>query len=356
MRSKDIYRRCPSVKKRIIALSTTAALLSTIFVTPASASTYTVKKGDTLTKIANKFNVTTQTLKKLNKLTSDKLLVNQKIETSASIAKKSGQATVTLAQTKTQTYTVVAGDTLTKIANKLNLTLAELKELNPKLTNKVYIGSTIHVSKTASKAVIDIPNATKTKLPSSTYTVEPGDSLSTIAKKTNTSIAELKVLNKLTSSTIKIGQTLKIGNAIRGVNKATSAMIESTNVSISPKIDSVISEAKKVIGTPYVWAGTNPGGFDCSGLVYYSFKQAGYEISRHSASTYYNLGDSITSPKAGDLIFFATGSNRASINHMGIYLGNDQFIHASSSKGVQISSLTTPYYQDKLIGYKRLAL
>ena len=79
------------MKKRIIALSTTAALLSSFFVTPAFASTYTVKKGDTLAKIAKKYDVSIDELIKLNELESDKILVNQKLITSASTAKKAGQ-------------------------------------------------------------------------------------------------------------------------------------------------------------------------------------------------------------------------------------------------------------------------
>ena len=162
-------------------------------------------------------------------------------------------------------------------------------------------------------------------------------------------------MNKLTSDTIKIGQKLKVGKAISGIITTTSAMIEPTNKSdVVPEIDAVISEANKVIGTPYLWAGATPAGFDCSGFVYYAFKQAGYEISRQSATNYYSLGKDISSPKKGDLVFFATGSNKSNINHMGIYLGNNEFIHSSSSKGVQISSVTSSYYQSKLIGFKKL--
>ncbi len=345
------------MKKRIIALSTTVALLSSFFATPASASTYIVKKGDTLAKIAKKYDLTVSALKKVNKLKSDKLLVNQKLVTTASSAKKAEKDTVTIDETKTKTYTIVAGDTLTKIANKHHLTLAELKELNPKLSSKIYVGKTVIISKTASKTVIDLPSTTKSKttLSSYTYTVVTGDSLSKIAKKASTTVSALKAMNKLTSDTIKIGQKLKIGKDISGTITTTSAMVEPNNLNVVPEIDTVISEAKKLIGTPYLWAGATPAGFDCSGFVYYAFKQAGYDISRHSAASYYSLGKSISSPTKGDLVFFATGSNKSNINHMGIYLGNDEFIHSSSSKGVQISSVTSPYYQSKLVGFKRLA-
>ena len=200
-------------------------------------------------QIAKKYDLTVQTLKKLNQLKSDTLLVNQKLVTSASSAKKAGQATVTIDQTKTKTYTIVVGDTLTKIANKHNLTLAELKELNPKLANKIYIGKTLIVSQTASKTVIDLPSLTKPKattLPSNTYVVVTGDSLSKIAKKTNTTVAELKTFNKLTSDTIKLGQKLKIGKSVSGTITTTPAMIEPANSDLVPEMDSVISEAKKV--------------------------------------------------------------------------------------------------------------
>ena len=151
-----------------------------------------------------------------------------------------------------------------------------------------------------------------------------------------------------------MGQTLKIGKAVKGTIVTTSASIEPTNETPTVgNIDTVISEAKKVIGTPYLWAGSTPDGFDCSGFVYYAFKQAGYDITRHSAASYYNLGEKVTSPKKGDLVYFAIGSDKTKINHMGIYLGDNQFIHASSSKGVMINDVTSTYYASKLVGYNR---
>ena len=342
------------MKKSIFALSTAVTLLSTIFVSPASASTYTVKKGDTLTKIAKKYHITVQQLKKLNQLKSDQVKINQKLITSTS-AIKAGQATVTIENEKTSTYTVVAGDTLTKIANKYNLTLDELKKLNPKVSNQIYAGETLIISKTTNKTIIDLPKeATKVTGSTNTYIVTNGDSLSKIAKKFNTTVAELKAVNNLKSDTIKIGQKLKIENPISGIITTTSAAYESTNSGTDPQINTVIAEAKKVMGTPYSWAGTSPSGFDCSGLVYYAFKQAGYDVSRQSASTYYSLGQNVSTPKPGDLVFFATGSNKSVINHMGIYLGSNEFIHASSSNGVEINSVTNSYYQSKLIGFKKL--
>ncbi|USK59543.1 C40 family peptidase [Peribacillus asahii] len=281
------------MKKSIVAFSA-AALLSGLFVSSASASTYTVKKGDTLTKIAKKYDLTVNKLKELNNLKSNTIYVNQKLVTSTSKAKKettAAKATVSIKNEKIATYKVVAGDTLTKIANKHNLTLGELKQLNNLSSTVIKVGDTLIVSSSSTETIIDLPEEKKP----SANTYENG-----------------------------------------------------------PSIDKVIAEAKKVLGTPYSWAGSTPAGFDCSGFVYYAFKQAGYSISRHSSSTYYALGKKVSSPQRGDLVFFATGSNRSVINHLGIYLGDNQFIHASSSKGVMISSVNSSYYKSRLIGYKKL--
>jgi len=279
------------VKKSIVAFSA-AALLSGLFVSSASASTYTVKKGDTLTKIAKKYDLTVKKLKELNNLKSNTIYVNQKLVTSKKET-TAAKATVSVKNEKTTTYKVVAGDTLTKIANKHNLTLGELKQLNNLSSTVIKVGDTLIVSSSSPEMIIELPKETKSS--ANTYETEN-----------------------------------------------------------DPSIEKVIAEAKKVIGTPYSWAGSTPAGFDCSGLVYYAFKQAGYSISRHSSSTYYALGKKVSSPQRGDLVFFATGSNRSVINHLGIYLGDNQFIHASSSKGVMISSVNEAYYKSRLIGYKKL--
>lgn len=350
------------MRKFLFALSTTA-LLSSFIISPASASSsYIVKKGDTLSKIAKKQHTTVQQLKKINKLKSDKIHTNQKLIISTATVKQAGQATsISMDRTQTATYIAVPGDTLTKIANKHHLTVAKLKELNPKLakTDKVYVGQTLVVSKTTNNMVIDLPTSSKEKTKAQvesthsfgTYIVVKGDTLSKIAKQTNTTIAELKALNHIKSNTILVGQKLKIGKPTNGT-VSTTAFEGSSNNS---QINKVISEAKKVMGTPYVWAGVTPEGFDCSGLVYYSFKQAGYNITRQTAASYYYQGKKVSTPKSGDLVFFATSSSKTAVTHMGIYLGDNQFIHSSTSDGVTISTVTSPYYKSRLIGYKSLA-
>lgn len=108
----------------------------------------------------------------------------------------------------------------------------------------------------------------------------------------------------------------------------------------------LLSIAKKYIGVPYVYGGTTPNGFDCSGYTHYVFNKAGIALNR---SLYIQLSDSIIVAKEdlqpGDLIIFSyTGRNGSFASHIGMYVGNNQVIHASSSRGVTISNLDSAYY------------
>lgn len=349
------------MKKSIVAFST-LAILSSTFVSPALANSYTVKSGDTLTKIAQKHKTTVKELKLLNNLKSDMLKVNQKIITSkaktTTTTTTSTKASVSVEKTKNTTYTIVSGDTLTKIANKHNLTLAELKKLNNISSDTIYAGHKLIVSSSKTTTTIDLPTSAKpanvTSKPetiSDTYIVVKGDTLSKIAQKANITVAELKRINSLSSDIIRIGQKLSL---VKSANTASTVTSTDKVVVSDNKVETLVSEAKKLIGTPYSWAGSSPSGFDCSGFIYYTFKKAGYEVSRLSSSTYYDMGKKVTSPQSGDLIFFATGSSKYVVSHMGIYLGDGQFIHASSSKGIEINNISNSYYKSKIVGYRSL--
>ena len=120
------------------------------------------------------------------------------------------------------------------------------------------------------------------------------------------------------------------------------------------KVSAIISTAKKYIGVPYKFGGTTPKAFDCSGYLQYVFAQNGLTIPR-TADEQFKLGlrtMSSSQLEPGDLVFFTTYEPGAS--HCGIYLGNDQFIHASSSRGVRIDSLSNSYWQPRYIGGKHI--
>lgn len=135
--------------------------------------------------------------------------------------------------------------------------------------------------------------------------------------------------------------------------KATTKTSRGTTSAASSKAAGVINTAKSFMGVPYVWGGTTPGGFDCSGFIQYVLGKHGISVPR-TAAEQYNVGTSVSKSnlRVGDLVFFTT--YKPGPSHLGFYLGNQQFIHASSSKGVTISSLTSDYYASRYIGARRV--
>ncbi len=115
----------------------------------------------------------------------------------------------------------------------------------------------------------------------------------------------------------------------------------------------VVQTSMQYMGVPYVFGGTSPSGFDCSGYVRYVFAQAGISLPRMADEQYYSTTPISTAElRAGDLVFFSTYTYGPS--HVGIYLGDGQFIHASSSYGVSIASLSGSYWTATYIGARRV--
>ncbi len=119
--------------------------------------------------------------------------------------------------------------------------------------------------------------------------------------------------------------------------------------------EQIVAFAKQYMGVPYVWAGSSPSGFDCSGFVSYVFKSNGYQTNRTAAAIYQNgVAVDKSELQPGDAVFFASSSQ--AIGHVGIYIGDGQFIHASSGAGyVTINSLDESYYSRMYVGARRIA-
>ncbi|PFI30425.1 peptidase P60 [Bacillus thuringiensis] len=118
---------------------------------------------------------------------------------------------------------------------------------------------------------------------------------------------------------------------------------------------SIVSFAQSLKGKPYRTAGTTPAGFDCSGFVYYVLKNTGHNIQRMSVAGYWSTMTKTSNPQPGDLVYFSdtTGPGKG-LTHMGIYLGNGQFISAETEKtGVRISSVSNSYWSKHLKGYSK---
>lgn len=111
------------------------------------------------------------------------------------------------------------------------------------------------------------------------------------------------------------------------------------------------SSALRFLGTPYVFGGTSTSGFDCSGYTQHVFAMLGISIPRTADAQFYAGRPAVGGPQVGDLVFFQTYEPGPS--HVGIYLGNNHFVHASSH-GVMVSSLSDPYWAPKYLGAKRL--
>ncbi len=162
-------------------------VIPSISVSPEVSDTYIVQKGDSLWSIANKFNMTVSELKNLNNLTNNLLSIGQVLKIKDSYS--NGETT----------YTVQKGDSLWVIANKYGITTEELKSYNNLKSNLLSIGQVLKIpqGKTSTENI---------------YTVKKGDSLWTIANRYNTTVEKIKVLNNLTSNLLSIGQQLKIPN------------------------------------------------------------------------------------------------------------------------------------------------
>ena len=194
---------------------------------PTTTTTYTVVKGDYLSTIANKYGVTVAQLKSWNNLSSDLILIGQKLKVNAttSVASTNTVSTSTASTTNTTkntaastttttTYTVVKGDYLSKIANKYGVTVAQLKSWNNLSSDLILIGQRLKVNAITSVASIastTTVSTTTTTTSGKTYTVKKGDSLWKIAQAHGLSVSALKSVNQLSADILLIGQTLKLG-------------------------------------------------------------------------------------------------------------------------------------------------
>lgn len=265
-------------------------------------------------------------------------------------------------------YKVVKNDSLWAISKKYGVSISSLKKANSLSGNIIYVGQTLKIpssSKTTSfKSTTKTSTSSKTAAvkatatSSTTYKVAKGDTLWSIAKKYGVSVSALQKANNLSSSLIYIGQSLKLASSLtsyttNGVTKSTttSSTTKSTTKSTTTKSSTSTSKtavsqaptsikrssttassanitayALTFLGVPYVWGGTTPSGFDCSGYVQYVYSHFGINVGRTTYTQQYaGTKISVASAQAGDLYFWGS---YGSAYHVAIALGGGQYVMA----------------------------
>jgi len=368
---------------------------------------YIIKKGDTLFTIARKHHTTTKEIREANNLKKGEILQlgrELKVPINTYFSGLAG-------------YLIQSGDTLFTIARAHKTTIAEVREANDLEKGAVLaVGQLLKVpqntynpnqpNETSQRVVtptVVVKKEKKKSIKLVEYEIVSGDTLSTISRDYSVEMDRLRELNNLKKGAIlRIGEELKLPYSRTIARKVKLAKIKRDRQSSqnrivvasnssnsnerevkvsqrnkrkskkynlgdiffshlnksSSKSNKIISLAKKKLGRKYVWGATGKRNtFDCSGLTTYVYKQNGINLPRRAiAQSKVGKKISRSNLKKGDLIFFDTSHRkRGYVNHVGIYIGNNKFIHASSAKKkVVITSLNKPFYSQRFRGGRRL--
>jgi cell wall-associated NlpC family hydrolase len=283
-----------------------------------------------------------------------------------------------------KTHKVKKNETLYSLAKKYRVTTEELKSANGMAHSRLRPGDVLVIPSRSVAA----DRGTGRKSASASYKVKRGDTLIRISRKTGVSVGELKRINHLSSTRLKPGRVLalveteKAEEPARPSAKRYSARIaevfsdsdfeqslaELTDVSPAQDVDlsrnvelkaDAVKQLKKTaygfLGTRYRFGANSRNALDCSSFVQQVFREMDISLPR-TAREQFVVGEEVPHGdlKKGDLVFFRTYAPYPS--HVGIYLGDNKMIHASSrDRRVVISSMDTSYYRARYIGAKRIS-
>ncbi|MEM4658183.1 MAG: LysM peptidoglycan-binding domain-containing protein [Candidatus Methanosuratincola sp.] len=343
---------------------------------------YRVKGGDTLGSIAKKYGTTVSFLKQLNGLSSDRLSIGQKLLIPGAPTKAVADERVAGTASTVDgdgvggvgiSYVVKVGDTLGEIAKAHGVSVEAIRAANGLNSNFIKAGKAITIpskgSQTVTVARTSKGGGEDASYPFIQHRVRKGDTLSQISRRYRVSIAAIKAANGLRSHRIKAGDVLKVpsrgavvararssedGARVRSGRSEGSLIVEKL-LSSGVIGDSVVSFAKSFIGAPYKFGGTSlVSGIDCSAFVSKVYDYFHVKLPR-TARQMFSVGYDVNKSElqSADLVFFTTYAKYPS--HVGIYTGDEKFIHASSrAKQVTIGDMRQRYYAKRYIGARRV--
>ena len=304
------------MKRQILVFSGLFVLfLSLSLSTNVQAAQCKVKNGDTLYSISKKFDVSIDQIKQDNNLNKSKIRPHQILNIATEGSSKSITKSKPTAKSKSKPvyYTVRKGDTLSKIARKTQLPTKKLMALNHVNQKSLRVGQKLVLARSTSKPAPHVSEVNEAaEDDDNSLTDEDEDDVSTAAETTEPEKKE-ELLGKWNSP---------------------------------DEMQLFVKVATGFIGAPYRFGGSSLKGIDCSSFVQKIYRIFDITLPRN-AREQSKVGVSIDREKLaeGDLIFFHT---KRSLGHVGIYIGNNEFVHASSRrKVVRIDSLDTPYYQKR---------
>ncbi|MCX5850183.1 MAG: NlpC/P60 family protein [Deltaproteobacteria bacterium] len=303
------------MKRQILAFSGLFVLFLLLsFSSNVLATQYKVKNGDTLYSISKKLDVSIDKIKKDNNLNKSKIKPNQILH----ISTKGSSKAIAKSKAKPVYYTVKKGDTLSKIAVKTHLPMKKILALNHVNQRSLRVGQRLVLARSTTKS----PNVSEksTDIPENEDLEDDDDSLTDEDKEDTANISE-------PAESFKKEELLGKWNS-------------------PDEVQLFVKVATGFIGAPYRFGGSSLKGIDCSSFVQKIYRIFDITLPRN-AREQSKVGISISRENLteGDLVFFHT---KRSLGHVGIYIGNNEFVHASSkSKGVRIDSLDTPYYQKR---------
>lgn len=363
-----------------------------------NAPIYEVKSGDSLDRIAKKTGTTVAELQRLNQLSSSALKPGQKLrlpagkpgKASAKQPTKAARNKATADKTataSTPSHQVKKGESLYRIARRHKLKVTDLQAWNHLSGTGLKPGQTLLLSAPLPTEAVAVqpargPDSSPAAL---THTVAKGETLYQIARNSGVSVDELRRINQLQNHRLRIGQQLLLGQAPPVTEAAALPDPVSPGESIAAENVPAPSDAaegaadpapaeeepallaaaeadptrlaqaiSKLRDLPYRFGGNGRTGIDCSGFVQRVFREFAIDLPR-SAREQYLRGTPVekTQLRQGDLVFFRTYAKYPS--HVGIYLGDNKMVHASTrSRKVVISDITQSYYKKRYIGAKRL--